>query len=380
MSTSTVSSTAGFPAAFHSPTAFFQHLIGDATTVGFVVSNARGKQVFPVEASTQDLGALIEAHVSGHLPVKESRRADGTPFAVTDAQALALYSVARQGDHFVTKSLVFDIDGPGHADGMTAADVQRVTAALANILEQSGLCPLVARSSSGAGCHIWVPFMVPVAAGMARWIGEAVRDAVPGAEKVEIFPKQIALRDGQLGSAITLPAMGIPSGPGGGTRVDLVGQELAWTDIRLVDPVVIDKFSCRWAVYAAKQLELIAAEVSAARFRTLTSPNGGGAEDFSDIGLEPVVRDCATIADDRVTESHVIGIVCPSHGGTCFHVAPEQGWFFCHKCGIKGAGPAAPLMLLRLLKATNSEADHRQFFAELRKKSRARIASPGTTP
>jgi hypothetical protein len=95
---------------------------------------------------------------------------------------------------------------------------------------------------------------------------------------------------------------------------------------------------------------------------------------WAKLTLEQVVRTFAKIADDRETEVDIIGIRCPTHGGTCFHVNPDVGWYYCHKCGHKGAGPGAPFTLTRLLRPDWTKS---QIRSELTALHAASTAKPG---
>lgn len=341
--------------------------------IGYLTVTPKGKKVVPVACEPGAFEALVNDHLAGVLRARSSAARDGDDRSVTGV-AVAVYPVMPVDDRCVTSILVFDIDGPGHADGLPASDVERITVALSDLLERSNLSPITVKSMSGAGRHVWVVFAEPVPAGMARWIGETVRDLVPGAKGVEIFPKQTGLRPMQIGSAITLPASGSPTGVGGGVRIDRSGSDLSWSNLRCAEPAIIAALTTRWATYAASLAEASTIARQSARFHSLSNNTPALTDDYTDIGLEAVARAVATIADDRVTESHIIGVLCPTHGGSCFHIEPEQGWFICHKCGHRGAGPAAALMLLRLFQPYASASDHRAFLETLR--SRVTTGAP----
>jgi hypothetical protein len=251
------------------------------------------------------------------------------------------------------------------------------TWAIAAIAEEAGLMPTVVRSNSGKGRHVIVTFSEPVVAGLAVFIAQGVLALVPGAQKTEIFPRTATLRDGQFGRLVAFPLSGAAAAHGGGRIIDRSGNELSASSVRIPKPDVIAAFVPAFqrqqgadaAISAARQAEgAILAHLAYAAGR-----DGG----HCTATLEQVVRAFAEIADDRETEAHIIGIRCPTHGGTCFHVNPEIGWYYCHLCGHKGAGPGAPFMLLRLLRPDWTQA---QIRAELSALGSTSTAKAGATP
>ena len=84
-----------------------------------------------------------------------------------------------------------------------------------NICVLNGIDPLVERSRSGRGAHIWIFFDKPIPASLARRFGTALLDK--GAEQVNLksfqyydrmLPAQDKLPEGGLGNLIALPLQG----------------------------------------------------------------------------------------------------------------------------------------------------------------------------
>lgn len=129
--------------------------------------------------------------------------------------------------------IVFDFDN--HDKGSDKADFANTTDAwteevdaLRNICILNGIDPLVERSRSGKGAHIWIFFDSPIAASLARKFGFALLDK--GAEQINlksfkyydrILPAQNALSHGDaLGNLIALPLQGNALQQGNSAFVD----------------------------------------------------------------------------------------------------------------------------------------------------------------
>lgn len=113
--------------------------------------------------------------------------------------------------------LVFDFDN--HDADASQQDFanndsswKREVEALRDICKENGLHPLVERSRSGKGAHLWLFFSIPISAGKARAFGEAL--LAKGAETINLtsfqfydrmLPAQDHLPDGGLGNLIALP-------------------------------------------------------------------------------------------------------------------------------------------------------------------------------
>lgn len=364
---------------FAAPAAWLLHLIGSPShlAVGTKLTDGK-KSYFPTAiTSVAEISELAKAHVSGHLPARVCIRKGGETFVVESSFGIGYYTVRPIGDRFVTSSLTFDVDGPGHADGLTAEQVEALTWAIAAVAEEAGLAPTVVRSNSGKGRHVIVTFPGEIDAGLAVFIGEAVIAMVPGAEKTEIFPRAARLRDGQLGRLVALPLSGAATGPDGGRIIDRAGNEVGVEMVRFADAAAVAALEVLWKRQVAADATIRAARAAEGKMLASMAHAASADSTWTTVTLEQVVRAHAEVADDRETESDIIGIRCPTHGGTCFHVNSDVGWFFCHKCLHKGAGPGAPYMLLKLLKP---DWTAKQLNAELKKLGEQTDAGMGTQP
>ena len=130
------------------------------------------------------------------------------------------------------KLLVFDFDN--HAMGAEQDDHANVDEnwkeevnALRRICKNLGVEPVVERSRSGRGAHLWLFFEEMIPARLARRFGFALLEK--GAESVDLksfryydrmLPAQDALPDGGLGNAIALPLQGMALKSGNSAFVD----------------------------------------------------------------------------------------------------------------------------------------------------------------
>ena len=116
--------------------------------------------------------------------------------------------------------LVFDFDNHGKdAEKLDYANtdnswVEEVEA-IRTICVMNGIDPLVERSRSGCGAHIWIFFDSPISAALVRKFGSALLEK--GAEQVSLksfqyydrmLPAQDTLQDGSVGNLIALPLQG----------------------------------------------------------------------------------------------------------------------------------------------------------------------------
>lgn len=111
---------------------------------------------------------------------------------------LAIYPLLDDGTVWFT---CLDFDNKDHnPDQSIEQKVRRVVAFIAEL----GLAPLVERSQSGNGFHVWLFFSEPVSAATVRAFWQNVCRNV-GMRVPEIFPKQATLKPGQVGNCIRLP-------------------------------------------------------------------------------------------------------------------------------------------------------------------------------
>lgn len=381
-STSAATAAAQNGAPFQTSEDWLSHLIGPAQHLAVGVVTQDGKKAyFPTEVpGDAQLRDLLLAHVQGCLPPLNCLR-KGEGFVVDKAISLGYYPSRRDGhgagQTCVTNSITWDIDGPGHADGLSPEEVERVTWGIVDIAEEAGLCPTVVRSNSGLGRHVIVALPTPMPAGLAVYIAIAVISLVTGAEKTERFPRSDRLREGKFGASIALPLSGAAPGPGGGRIIDRHGNEVTVESVRIPP---MDAFSDFIEAYERqKTADLVIKRCRDAEGRMLShlAHTSGDDNRAPRVSLDTIVRTFAEIADDRETEDDIVGIRCPTHHGTCFHVNVDQGWFFCHKCGHKGGGPGAAYKLLGLLRP---QWNHTQLRRELAQLESAGAPVPGAAP
>lgn len=128
--------------------------------------------------------------------------------------------------------LVFDFDNHGKDAGKldyanTDDDWIEEVEAMREICSMNGIDPLVERSRSGRGAHIWIFFDSPIPAVLARKFGYALLEK--GAEQVNLksfkyydrmLPAQDALPEGGVGNLIALPLQGKALREGNSAFVD----------------------------------------------------------------------------------------------------------------------------------------------------------------
>ena len=133
------------------------------------------------------------------------------------SDVIGVYPLLKNG---TCRFLVFDFDN--HEKGAEKQDFANTNEAwmeeveaMRTICSLNGLDPLVERSRSGRGAHLWVFFDKPVPAALARKFGFALLDK--GAEQVNLksfkyydrmLPAQDTLPEGGLGNLIALPLQG----------------------------------------------------------------------------------------------------------------------------------------------------------------------------
>ena len=111
---------------------------------------------------------------------------------------LAIYPLLDDGSVWFT---CLDLDDKDHNPD---AAIERKVRRVVDCLSKLGLEPLVERSPSGRGFHIWIFFSEPVAATTARVFWQHVCRSA-GVRNAEIFPKQATLKSGQVGNCIRVP-------------------------------------------------------------------------------------------------------------------------------------------------------------------------------
>lgn len=333
--------------------------------------DADGKKTFaPAPITPESLRGLLQAHLDGALPPITCVTQAGDTHVVSDAFGLGAYTTGAVEAEFVCTFMAFDIDGPDHTSGRTAAEVERVMRAIVAVLADAGIPCFVVRSSGGQGRHVVVLFPDEVPAAFAIFLGDQVLALVPHADDIEVFPCQATLRDGQPGSLVALPKAGRPPKPGGSEVIDLEGRPVSVESIHPVPGEVLCPLLSEWKQYDRLHRRRCDNEAALSKMRSILAVVGDGEEDWSDVGLEAVAREYAVIRDDRQKEGHIIRINCPRHGGDACHLAPDQGWYKCHKCEFKHAGPMAPYFLLKEFFPQEAPNDLKKRLVALRQRRR----------
>lgn len=147
---------------------------------------------------------LTKSDIRSHL--------QGNPYKAADV--IAVYPMLKNN---MCRFLVFDFDN--HDKDASANDfangddtwIEEVEA-MREICSINGIDPLVERSRSGKGAHIWIFFEKEITAKLARRFGLALLEK--GAEQINLrsfrfydrmIPAQNELNDGELGNLIALP-------------------------------------------------------------------------------------------------------------------------------------------------------------------------------
>jgi hypothetical protein len=122
--------------------------------------------------------------------------------------------------------LVFDFDNHDE-DAVPSKGWEQEVDALREICMLVGIDPLVERSRSGQGAHVWIFFSEAIQAAKVRRFGEAL--LAKGAESVSLksfryydrmMPMQDSLPEGKLGNLIALPLQGQALRKGNSVFVD----------------------------------------------------------------------------------------------------------------------------------------------------------------
>ena len=145
-----------------------------------------------------------------YRPVEEQQIFDH----LTGKEIIGIYPFLPDG---TCRFLVFDFDN--HAEGSEKNDFANETAAwmeevgaLRLICLDNGIDPLVERSRSGRGAHVWIFFEKPIPVKQARAFGNALLEKGASSISLKTFayydrmlPAQDFLSDGAIGNLIALP-------------------------------------------------------------------------------------------------------------------------------------------------------------------------------
>lgn len=203
-----------------------------------ICPKTHGRKMNCKDCPHQAYKQLTKADILAHLQGKSYNGSD----------VIGVYPLLKNG---TCRFLVFDFDnhesGAGKNDFANTGDawIEEVEA-MRTICCLNGIDPLVERSRSGRGAHIWISFDKPVQAALARKFGFALLDK--GAEQVNLksfqyydrmLPAQDALPEGGLGNLIALPLQGRALRSGNSAFVDSNWNaypnqwEALWSKLRL---------------------------------------------------------------------------------------------------------------------------------------------------
>ena len=177
----------------------------------------RGEKMRCEDCENTQWTKLTPAKIVDHLV---GYKEDGT-------DVLGVYPLLPNG---TCRFIVFDFDN--HEKGAEATDFANVTKewhkevdALRIICEKNGIAPLVERSRSGLGAHVWIFFQKPISAGLARNFGFLLLDRGQASINMKSFkyydrmyPSQDAASS--IGNLIALPLQGQALKKGNSAFVD----------------------------------------------------------------------------------------------------------------------------------------------------------------
>ena len=180
---------------------------------------ARGEKISCGSCPARDYKRLHKEDILAHLRGYSSNGSD----------VIGVYPLLPDG---TCRFLVYDFDD--HEKGAEKRDfansddswIEEVEA-MRTICVLNGLDPLVERSRSGRGAHIWLFFDKPISARLVRAFGNALLDR--GAEQVNLksfryydrmLPAQEEVPEGGLGNLIALPLQGRALREGNSAFVD----------------------------------------------------------------------------------------------------------------------------------------------------------------
>lgn len=180
---------------------------------------ARGEKISCGTCPARDYKRLQKEDILAHL----------RGYSGNGSDVIGVYPLLPNG---TCRFLVYDFDN--HEKGAEKRDfansdnswIEEVEA-MRTICALNGLDPLVERSRSGRGVHIWLFFDKPISARLARAFGNALLDR--GAEQVNLksfryydrmLPAQEEVPEGGLGNLIALPLQGRALREGNSAFVD----------------------------------------------------------------------------------------------------------------------------------------------------------------
>ncbi len=219
---------------------WINHLIGTTSRLAVAVRHPKGYGVYSptLIRDEADRLTLIHDHLLGRLQPRLCLR-DGATFLTEKPFTLGYYTIQRVGARSVTNAIIFNIDGPGHAENLTAKQAEERTWAIVKVLEAAELVPVVARSNSASGRQIYVTLAESIETDLAMFIARRIIARVPGAEKTAFFPGVASIPDGQFGQLMNVPLSGAPLAPGGGCLIDRAGHAQPASTVRYISAQTI---------------------------------------------------------------------------------------------------------------------------------------------
>jgi hypothetical protein len=300
-----------------------------------------GKKWLPLGLDN-DPAPLMAAHAQGHTFTATAETKAGKRWQV-QGDWLGVYSIRHDPQHGPRCTwCVLDIDlvAGDHAQGLaTPGAVDQAANIILDLWKGEGLSPVLERSHSGTGWHVWVLFPWEVPAPFSYWLGNITRDAMEDscgipASLVESFPKSDGTK-GQWGNLVALPLPGLQRGHDG-------GRFFTDTEMRIDHPckpeasnqVAVRKLMGQWEQWnKGQEQRRRRALLNQPQQRRDTSEC---ARLFDDISCEEVARAVGSITKETQTTIH---LDCPHHdsrSGASLHVdRGKEGWW-CFSCGTGG--------------------------------------------
>lgn len=159
-----------------------------------------------------------------------------------DKLAIGIYPLDEDN---LTKFLAFDLDGH-HQDQLW----KELTVSLKKVCVKNHLYPLIEISQSGKGCHVWLFFQEPIAAKVARQLGDfllkstqEIDSRLPFTAFDRFFPAQDTIGDGKVGNLIAAPLEGQAVEHGKTTFVDESWKAFSnpWQVLKNVDLISLKR-------------------------------------------------------------------------------------------------------------------------------------------
>lgn len=158
------------------------------------VRTSRGAFLLAYCCSDEAVSELVRSHVTG-CQVTANCYGGGRWFSVTEVFRVGSYLMMPESD--MCREIAIDLDGESHG----RATCMSAALWIVDLMQASGLQPLLERSGSGTGWHVRLLMANPTTAATLRHLGESV---VPDGN-VEIFPKGERVPQGEFGSMVWLP-------------------------------------------------------------------------------------------------------------------------------------------------------------------------------